>query len=178
MADHAPPTDTAQKFDREAFFHKAVTRWARRAFKRSGTPPGNALAGSCLYRSADGSACLIGLCIPDDLYQPAFEGHSVYRLLATPMVDDALTVATFGVPRDNITYADMMWLHQLQAVHDASYDGPSGQGTSSAPAVTWPEEAWRRLTVFAHRNGVTLPPGIHVTGEVVTVQAEEEAHDA
>jgi len=34
----------------------------------------------CVYRSSDGLACFVGVCIPDDEYHPDMEQKSAYRL--------------------------------------------------------------------------------------------------
>lgn len=68
--------------------------------KRSLNPDGD-----CAYRGQDGLKCAIGLLIPDDLYQPGFEG-----------------AAAFALPTDAMT-ACGLWRHSdilaaLQHLHD------------------------------------------------------------
>lgn len=55
-------------FDRQEFFNKGVLGILKQG-KRAAT-----VAGSCLYRAEDGSKCFVGHNIPDDKYDPMFEG--------------------------------------------------------------------------------------------------------
>ena len=68
----------------------------------------------CLYRGPDGLKCAIGMLIPDELYEDAFEGNSASK----PSVRKALVKA--GVP-NTVGYKD--FLDNLQDVHDDHQTG-------------------------------------------------------
>ncbi len=68
---------------------------------RRSTAPDN---GACMYRSADGLKCAIGVLIPDEKYDPSFEGMPITRLGWLP---------NFEVPIRNLGLLD-----SLQRVHD------------------------------------------------------------
>lgn len=162
------PESTTQPatFDRQAFFTKAVTRWAERGFKRSIMPtPATGEFTICAYRDKDGNACLIGLCIPDEVYQPAFEDKSIEALLRMADDDDAWVAATFGVPVSEMTDDDVQFIAELQSIHDGSpmvtvspLDGETIPTDSEA--MPWPAVAVRRLKRFAQRHGVQMPEGV------------------
>lgn len=64
------------------------------------------LYGSCAYRSADGLKCAIGCLIPDDKYDPAFEG-----MLWSSNV-------TLRKLVESVTSASARLLTELQDLHD------------------------------------------------------------
>lgn len=65
----------------------------------------------CHYRGANGTACAVGVLIPDEVYDPMMEGRTVVGLLSHP---------EFKIPR-------WMWnneqlLIELQNVHDVEHN--------------------------------------------------------
>lgn len=69
--------------------------------------PETGLRGACYYRSPEGLKCAIGCLIPDELYDPKFEGKRVSIL---PI--DILRY--IGVETDE----DLLFLRRLQKIHD------------------------------------------------------------
>ena len=70
---------------------------------------------SCAYRGLNGKRCFIGFIIPDELYSPAYEKHSVCELFEmSGELSDLLT------PSDMSTYDAVNFLSQLQGIHDST----------------------------------------------------------
>lgn len=94
--------------------------------------------GHCRYRAPNGLQCLIGIHIPDELYDPDMEGLGVWELLK-------------GWPRLHPIFAglDRLLLTAVQCAHDElvrfSY---SGDGD-------WFE---RSMKTIAEANGLTYGP--------------------
>jgi hypothetical protein len=68
----------------------------------------DAAKGMCLYRGPNGLKCAVGCLIPDKVYRPEMEGHSVSRFI------DTYDGLNFLQPFDAI-------LNDLQEAHDATY---------------------------------------------------------
>lgn len=80
-------------------------------FRRQGRPaihplwaPDSDAYARCVYRTADGNKCAVGCLIPDEKYDPSFEGQSVYE----PKV-----LAATGLAREFLPL-----LSSLQTAHD------------------------------------------------------------
>ena len=70
---------------------------------------------SCLYRSADGSKCAVGCLIPDEAYDPKYEGKGLERLMNVyPKLRDTLELSPFPKKRGT----EMAFLTDLQILHD------------------------------------------------------------
>jgi len=69
---------------------------------------GHIVTSSCLYRSPNGLKCAIGCLIPDELYDPEFEGKTVIDL----PID---LLKTIGINDDHVYL-----LRVLQTVHDCN----------------------------------------------------------
>lgn len=80
--------------------------------KRSYDDTGRFQGNGCRYRGPNGTKCAIGGLIPDHLYNPSFEGKSVYGLISL--------FGTINVFGDNLD-TDARFLHDIQGIHD-SYD--------------------------------------------------------
>lgn len=65
--------------------------------------------GSCMYRGPEGLRCVLGHCIPDDEYDPHFEGAGV---TAEPRIGQIL--------RNRYGQLSMEFLLDLQDTHDTS----------------------------------------------------------
>lgn len=65
--------------------------------------------GMCMYRSPDGLKCAMGALIPDDIYDPAFEGHAIDILISRYDRLDSLF---------DPECSDDFFLCSLQRVHD------------------------------------------------------------
>lgn len=63
----------------------------------------------CVYRSPEGRKCAAGVLIPDNLYNPAFEGRKVY-------CDDIRS--SLRLDGERISNAGMTLIRDLQVVHD------------------------------------------------------------
>jgi hypothetical protein len=67
----------------------------------------------CFYRGPGGEKCAAGILIPDELYDSGMESMKASHMLRQyPKVADAL----------NINHDDMVFLDDLQAIHDNSCD--------------------------------------------------------
>ncbi len=78
--------------------------------------------GSCCYRGVNGSKCAIGVLLPDELYQPRFEGYLAKDLLmalATAGPAGVAFVESIGGEVDSD-----LFLQQLQDAHDDSHVCP------------------------------------------------------
>lgn len=75
---------------------------AWQAFIVEGRPPSTGAVNNdpsspprCQYRAEGGRRCAIGLCIPDEMYDPGMEGHAV-----------PLMAETFGIRFESVLFAD------------------------------------------------------------------------
>ncbi len=89
--------------------------------------------GFCRLRGFDGTKCAIGFMIPDDMYDPGWEGGTVDEVLFK-RGQSGLTLADVLGVNDS----DVGFLAELQSIHD-----------NSAP-VNW---GWR-LEKFATKRGL------------------------
>ena len=83
-----PPTDLRGKTLQE-LFDAAVAGLASQGFERSMAPgkanedyPEEIPEDVCMYRGAEGCRCAIGWLIPDESYDPSFEGQAVRQLVS------------------------------------------------------------------------------------------------
>lgn len=67
--------------------------------------------GSCKYRTEDGRACAVGLLIPDEKYDPSFEGAACY----TPWSDTGKEIQAAVTLPDGVRWLDM---RKIQVSHD------------------------------------------------------------
>ena len=72
----------------------------------------------CAYRAPDGLKCAIGCLIPDELYDPLFEGKSAFWLL-TNNAPEARAVRVFCGASTDQTVVSLM--SALQDIHDKQY---------------------------------------------------------
>lgn len=70
--------------------------------------------GACLYRSEDGKMCAVGCLIPDDKYDPKFEGEPVDELIYAP---DGWKPEWFTGDKHSDDIVSFLW--KLQEAHDA-----------------------------------------------------------
>lgn len=75
----------------------------------------NEADGVCAYRCADGKMCAVGVLIPDDRYDPAFEGNDAYYVAAELgwVEHGDLLMDLQGVHDGGITH---LWRDQLRRV--------------------------------------------------------------
>ena len=88
---------------------------------------------ACSYRGPEGSRCAIGLLIPDEVYQPAFEGMDIAQL--------------YGKLRDYLP-DDVEFCSQLQKAHD---------GASNHSEMSFVNSIHQRLIRLANRFGLEVP---------------------
>lgn len=87
-------------------------------------------SGTCLYRTDDGRKCALGCLIPDDLYDPAFEGEGSWTLLGehdtlhSQNTIDPETGEDIGIPLDKLheyfSKVDADFIKLAQSLHDDS----------------------------------------------------------
>lgn len=94
--------------NRREVFEKVKAWPLRPDFKRSVS-----ISQMCAYRGTDGNKCAIGLLIPDELYTPEMEGHTVRALVkAFPFLRGVLSIENDE---------DLEFLTKLQITHDVAY---------------------------------------------------------
>lgn len=77
----------------------------------------------CTYRGRVGCACAIGCLIPDELYDPEFEGLGIQQPVVLEVIEQIVEFPPEGVKLHNlfspeVYIAAVPWLHLLQRVHD------------------------------------------------------------
>lgn len=79
------------------------------------------MGGSCMYRGLNDTRCAIGMLIPNDRYDPNYEGGNVYD------VRICKTISTRYIPNPaEISHSDLSFLEDMQEkLHDAL--APSGR---------------------------------------------------
>jgi hypothetical protein len=78
----------------------------------------------CRYRGPDGTACAVGVLIPDADYSEKIEGASVIRLLeARCFWTDRVRALEAALTANGFTAADYPLLKALQQVHDTRAEG-------------------------------------------------------
>ncbi len=66
---------------------------------------------TCCYRTASGLKCAVGCLIPDDRYQPGFEGEAIGAMFSEPVNSiSALMVELYG-PKCLTLLRDLQTLH-------------------------------------------------------------------
>jgi hypothetical protein len=105
----------------------------------------------CYYRSGN-SACAIGACIPDELYDPVIETWGdVYGLLGNNYSSDGYENLKTSL-QQLFGDIDQITLRELQTIHDryipAEYNG------------TFRDYMMDRLTTFANLNNLEIPASI------------------
>lgn len=95
----------------------------------------------CMYRAPDGAQCAIGCLIPDDKYNPDFEGNVICGTgeLGSMWAGRILEAA-------GIAYSDRYFAQDLQAIHDREQ----------------PHEWPLKLMSFAVLHKLTMPPELQV----------------
>jgi hypothetical protein len=93
--------------------------------------------GSCMYRGIGGAKCAAGVLIPDDIYEPAMEGKTIWRVV--DMFKKLVPLLGSGTP----------FISDLQRVHDQSAMAYSSQEFSAA--VT------KRLRTIAKAHHLNVP---------------------
>jgi hypothetical protein len=68
----------------------------------------------CLYRNGKGRRCAAGWLIPDNLYDPKFEGKSAHALLEWSVIP---------LERDDQGMPDIGYVSRLQGCHDLAAEG-------------------------------------------------------
>ena len=79
----------------------------------------------CKYRDGEGSSCIIGCMIPDDLYDKKFEGKSVLALFNQPDFMKALERARIGESHTRgklALWSNTCLLTEMQKCHDRASD--------------------------------------------------------
>ena len=98
----------------------------------------------CRYRSSDGKACVIGACIPDELYDPIIEGT-----IPAPVFDNGYTKTVNDVidqcPILKGWREDFDWLREFQKVHDHTFREENT------------DTIFDRLRAFARKYGLVTP---------------------
>ncbi len=115
--------------DKQKIFDQVVAharKQGRKAYKRDGDISG------CLYRAPNGDKCFIGCLIPDAVYDPSIEQHTITDI-ALREVQKHLE-CTSGI--------DENFLSDLQTIHDDS------------DVDQWEEE----FETFAEDNGLVYTP--------------------
>ena len=92
----------------------------------------------CAYRAEDGSKCGIGHSIPDEVYSPAFEGHSITNLL-----DEGERTK----PMDDLFLQEYQFCIEIQRVHDGMNENPR----------TFIPEFMARMTELANKHNLRIP---------------------
>lgn len=69
--------------------------------------------GVCTYRTYSGLKCAIGCLIPDNIYNPVFEGRGVIALYKENLLEPIFP---------GITEEEIAFLHRMQEIHDSFFD--------------------------------------------------------
>lgn len=96
--------------DRQAFINKAVEGMAKQDFALSWAEEFS----YPMYRNDNGTRCVIGATMPDEVYHPGFEDKAVQDVVSLLSEEEIRT--WFGV--DSLTSEDFRFLCDLQLVHD------------------------------------------------------------
>jgi hypothetical protein len=111
----------------QEIFDTAYLGLAKQGFERSmGHTRQNFV--TCAYRGDDGRKCAIGHCIPDDKYEPDFEGENPNNLRVKEAIGDV--------------GASISLLCDLQLCHDRGLE---------------PDLMERLLSQYAAKHGLTIP---------------------
>ena len=97
---------------RQEVFNRAYLGLASQGFQQSKSSCGPETS-ACMYRGANGRRCAIGWCIPDEKYDPNFEGKNVlenWKIVRAIGLD--ITDQQFG--------PDLQFARSLQVAHDAA----------------------------------------------------------
>lgn len=109
--------------------------------------------GYCRYRTSDGRKCAAGHCIPDEVYNPEFEGCT-----AGPGHLAAASLASHPVARLRQAIADAGHdpdlVYQLQKAHDASTHDFGHRRTDEEFLVEFKLKATRVAALFGLNTGV------------------------
>lgn len=74
---------------------------------------------SCRYRAPNGNKCAIGCLIPNELYEPIYEGRSAEIFLGTEYLDSGLKDSKkLKILREQFKDNEAGFLMELQAAHD------------------------------------------------------------
>lgn len=103
---------------------------------------------SCLYRDGDGNKCAFGLFIPDELYDPKWEGKPAGRIIEKMRQQGYLEIEL-----ETNTQPDypQSFVKGLQDAHDSAAEEMVYKGTDFHKAI---EEC---LRFVAHRFELTIP---------------------
>lgn len=93
---------------------------------KSSGPVSNCSVDKCLYRGPEGTKCFVGVLIPDDKYDPAFEMNGVfdytvgdrYPILDAAGVDRSDADFAIGLQQVHDDYDPSRWLEVLQEIAD------------------------------------------------------------
>jgi len=96
----------------------------------------------CRYRDQNGLCCAIGLFIPEDQYQPSFEGRTVDTLLGLPALRELRVSPNF--------------LLMLQRANDRSLDVTRDTDGTTTPYWS-PQRMKTNLIQLAHAWGLKVP---------------------
>lgn len=113
---------------RQQMFNTAYHGLAAQGFTQSMRSDGE----SCAYRGQDGKRCALGYLIPDEVYNPEWDG---------PDGTSAYFLAEYDAT-NVICKANQQFLVHLQTVHDCA---------------TSPDLMRERLAGFAKEHGLTIP---------------------
>lgn len=117
---------------RQKIFDIAYLGLASQNWELSRTPQ------MCMYRGPNGTKCAIGHCIPDELYEPEFEGCTIYSNNKLQRVA--------GISDD-----DLSWSRNLQRLHDNT-------GVGRLLVVSkFPKTLKEAMEIFAQESGLTVP---------------------
>lgn len=97
-----------------------------------------------MYRGRNGCKCNLGHLIPDEKYNPHFEGMAVEYLYEDAPPNDLQRELNEAVGFDSETAEDLQFFSELQSIHDDA-------------ASDWDVELG--LRAFASENGFQLPNG-------------------
>ena len=112
------------------------------------------LKGQRAYRAENGRACVIGACIPDEVYDPAIEDATPGQVSTLfEFVDRFPHVVKLAEVLDRCPVLegwrdDARWLNGFQKAHD-NYDTPADKDTLDAVQL--------RLAKFALTHNLTIP---------------------
>lgn len=117
-------------------FNQVYLGLAAQGFKQSANRRGD-----CLYRGPNGLKCAAGQVIPDDKFEPRFEGHGIVSVLPERWFDGESTSKDLNLMISGLGH-NLGTLSELQSIHDASKD---------------PHTMKNQLDYYAEEQGLIIP---------------------
>lgn len=114
---------------KQQLFDRAVAGLARQGFQQSFDEAQD----TCAYRGSEGMRCAMGHVLPDDKYQPEFEGKNAKDLMISHTVGDEPELTVYDLLQVPVSEARQVdeheiidFLYELQQCHDSHLSMSAG----------------------------------------------------